>query len=207
VPDSSIRNIIFDLGGVLLNLSIANTLTSFANLSRVSPKEIERIFITAPEFEQYEKGLIDDAGFRDFIRKAYKVNASDADIDSCWNAMLLDIPVTKLELLKKLKTKYSIFLLSNTNGIHLNYINNVILPKTTGENNLDAYFYKSYYSQQMGKRKPEPEIFEQVLEENKLVAGETLFLDDNALNTEGAEKIGIKTIYITSPEHVFNVFR
>jgi glucose-1-phosphatase len=207
VPDSSIKNIIFDLGGVILNLSINNTLTSFANLSQIPPKEIERIFISAPEFEHFEKGLIDDAGFRQFIRKAYKIQASDAEIDSCWNAMLLDIPVEKLELLKKLKKQYTTFLLSNTNGIHLEYINNVILPKTTGENNLDEYFHKSYYSHRMGKRKPEPDIFEQVLTDNKLESSETLFLDDNALNTEGAVKVGIKTQYITSPEQVFNVFR
>jgi glucose-1-phosphatase len=207
VPDSSIKNIIFDLGGVILNLSINNTLTSFANLSQIPPKEIERIFISAPEFEHFEKGLIDDAGFRHFIRRAYKIQASDAEIDSCWNAMLLDIPVEKLELLKKLKKQYTTFLLSNTNGIHLEYINNVILPKTTGENNLDEYFHKSYYSHRMGKRKPEPDIFEQVLTDNKLDSSETLFLDDNALNTEGAERVGIKTQYITSPEQVFNVFR
>jgi glucose-1-phosphatase len=207
VPDSSIKNIIFDLGGVILDLSINNTLTSFANLSRIPPKEIERIFITAPEFEHYEKGLIDDAAFRDFVRKAYKMQASDTEIDSCWNAMLLDIPPEKLELLKQLKKRYTTFLLSNTNGIHLHYINQVILPKITGENNLDAYFHKSYYSHRMGKRKPEPEIFEQVLVENELDHAQTLFLDDNALNTEGAGKVGIKTVYITSPEQVFNVFK
>lgn len=207
MTDSSVKNIIFDLGGVILNLSVANTLQAFSRLSGLPGKQIEKIFITAPEFEHYEKGMIDDAAFRQFIRRAYNVDCTDEEIDRCWNNMLLDLPEAKLDLLRKLKSRYNTFLLSNTNGIHLQYINDVIIPGKDRSDSLEDYFHKSYYSHRMGKRKPEPEIFEQVLEENNLVSGETLFLDDNALNTEGAEKIGIKSIYITSPDHIFDVFR
>lgn len=207
MPDSSVKNIIFDLGGVILDLSITDTLKSFSRLSGLSFKEIERIFISAPEFEHYEKGTLDDAGFRQFIRKAYHVDCTDEDIDACWNAMLLDLPTKKLELLETLKSRYNTFLLSNTNGIHLNYINQTILPKAAGISSLDDYFHKSYYSHRMGKRKPDAEIFEQVLEENNLQAAETLFLDDNGLNTEGAAKVGIRTVYITSSDQIFDVFR
>jgi glucose-1-phosphatase len=207
VPDPSVKNIIFDLGGVILDLSVTDTLKSFSKLSGLSFKEIERIFISAPEFEHYEKGSLDDAGFRHFIRQTYRVDCSDADIDACWNAMLLDLPAKKLQLLENLKSRYNTFLLSNTNGIHLDYINQVILPKAAGIVSLDKYFHRSYYSHRMGKRKPDAEIFEQVLEENNLNASETLFLDDNGLNTEGAAKVGIKTIYITSSDQIFDVFR
>ena len=207
MPDSSVKNIIFDLGGVILDLSVADTLKSFSRLSGLSIKEIERIFITAPEFEHYEKGTLDDAGFRHFIRQAYRVDCTDSDIDACWNAMLVDLPASKLQLLESLKERYNTFLLSNTNGIHLNYINHTILPKTAGVTSLDNYFHRSYYSHRMGKRKPDAEIFEQVLEENNLLASETLFLDDNGLNTEGAAKVGIRTIYVTSSDQIFDVFR
>ena len=192
---------------MILDLSINNTLQAFSRLSGLSFKEIERIFISAPEFERYEKGEIDDVEFRDFIRRAYKVQQSDQEIDQCWNAMLVTIPPAKLDLLNTLKSRYRVFLLSNTNGIHLHHINRTILPALTGENSLDQYFHKSYYSHQLGMRKPDVEIFEHVLDDNDLVAEETLFLDDNALNTEGAAKAGIKTVYITSPEQVFHVFR
>ena len=203
---SSIKNLIFDLGGVILDLSVDDTLHSFSKLSGIDKEKVRQLFVSSPEFELYEKGGMDDVTFRSFIRKVYNFNASDTEIDQSWNAMLLGIPLTKLELLKKLKEKYRIYLLSNTNGIHLNYINGVILPRVTGEQLLDSYFHRAYYSHCMGKRKPDAEIFEQVLEENNLIAEETLFLDDNAVNIEGANALKIKTIHVNSPELILDYF-
>jgi glucose-1-phosphatase len=207
VGDTKVKNIIFDLGGVILDLSVKDTLYAFSKLSGLALREIERIFITAPEFELYEKGNITDEEFRQFIRRVYNAQHSDTDIDFCWNAMLLTIPSAKLDLLMTLKSTHNTFLLSNTNGIHLHHINNVILPKLTGERNLDGYFHRSYYSHQLGMRKPDVKVFEHVLSDNGLAANETLFLDDNALNIQAAAMAGIKAVCITSPEQVFHVFR
>src|SRR3954468_17258516 len=143
---------------------------------------------------------MDDQSFRQYLKQIYKVDASDEAIDVCWNAMLLGIPLVKLKLLQRLKDTYTVLLLSNTNEIHLSYINNVILPGVTGERSLDLYFHKAYYSHRMLMRKPEPEIFEYVLKENQLNAEETLFLDDNASNIEGAASVGIKTVHVTTPD-------
>jgi putative hydrolase of the HAD superfamily len=191
VPASSVKNLIFDLGGVILDLSVDDTLQGFSNLSGIKKDTVKEIFVSSPEFEQYEKGDFGDAEFRDFVRKVYKIQASDPEIDTCWNAMLLGLPLIKLQLLQKLKEKYQVYLLSNTNNIHLQHINNIILRNLTGEDNLDIYFHKAYYSHRMGKRKPDAAIFQQVLDENNLKSDVTLFLDDNAMNIEGARILDV----------------
>jgi epoxide hydrolase-like predicted phosphatase len=206
VPAPAVKNLIFDLGGVILDLSVDHTIHAFSRLSGIEPAQVKKIFISSPEFELYEKGEFGDQHFRDFIRKAYKTKANDAIIDDCWNQMLRGIPMVKLELLNSLKANYNVLLLSNTNEIHLHHINEVILQKLTGNNQLDNYFHKAYYSHRMRKRKPDAEIFEQVLAENNMIPSETLFLDDNPLNIEGARSLGIQTVYVTSPDTMLDVF-
>jgi putative hydrolase of the HAD superfamily len=203
--DPSIKNIIFDLGGVLLDLSVESTLTSFSKLSGLPKAEIKQLFETSHEFAQYERGALSDAEFRDFIRSIYRVDASDEDIDGCWVAMLKDLPAKKLELLLELKKQYRTFLLSNTNNLHLAYFNTISLAPFK-QSSFDDYFHQAYYSHLMGKRKPDAEIYEQVLDENKLDPEQTIFLDDNVSNLEGAGKLGIKTIHIPTPDFLFTLF-
>lgn len=157
------------------------------------------------EFHDFEKGLISDNHFREIVRDMLHVRASDSDIDNCWNAMLLDIPLERLQLLEHLKTKYRVFLLSNTNEIHLNCFSTIIRD-ATGRSSLDGYFEKAYYSHRMKMRKPDPEIYEAVLEENKLTPSYTFFLDDNLSNLEGAERCGIKTFHVQHPDLIFKLF-
>ena len=203
--DPSIKNIIFDLGGVILDLSVESTLQSFSEVSNLSKDEIKLIFETSPEFEQYERGEITDTEFRNFIRKVYTIKATDAIIDTCWSSMLKELPKRKLELLLVLKNSYQTFLLSNTNSIHLAFFNDVSLAPH-GTNSFDSYFHKDYYSHLMGKRKPDVAIFQQVLDENKLIPEQTVFLDDNLHNLAGADKLGIKTIHIPNPEFFYTLF-
>ena len=157
------------------------------------------------EFHDYEKGLISDNHFREIVRDMLQVGASDSDIDNCWNAMLLDIPLERLQLLEHLKTKYRVFLLSNTNEIHLNCFSNIVRD-LTGKLTLDEYFEKAYYSHRMKMRKPDSEIYEAVLQENELTPGHTFFLDDNLSNLKGAELCGIKTFHVQHPDLIFKLF-
>ena len=129
LADRSIKNLIFDLGGVILDLSVDTTLRSFANLSGIEKSTVKRLFVSSPEFEFYEKGGISDEDFRKFVKTLYRIDAPDESLDACWNAMLLGFPRKKLELLETLKRKYNVYLLSNTNNIHLEYINNILLPR------------------------------------------------------------------------------
>lgn len=202
----SVKNLIFDLGGVILDLSVETTLEHLARLSGIPKEKAIEIFHHSPGFNEYEKGGMDDASFRQYLKEIYRVNASDEEVDACWNAMLLGIPPAKLKLLKTLQQQYNVLLLSNTNDIHLNYINSVILPRITGETSLDLYFHKAYYSHRMNMRKPDAEIFEYVLQANNLIPSETLFLDDNALNVAGAQSVGIKTVHVTTPDLILEYF-
>jgi glucose-1-phosphatase len=202
--DKTVKTLVFDLGGVILDLAVDKTVQAFAVLAGVSTEKAMQIFQGSPEFNVYEKGGMTDQQFRDFLRFAYTPKSSDEEIDTAWNQMLRGIPVVKLELLEQLKKKYHVLLLSNTNEIHLSYINSKLLPP--GAKSLDQYFHKAYYSHRMLKRKPDAEIFQQVLRENNLVPGETLFLDDNLMNIKGAESVGIKTVHVTTPDIILSYF-
>lgn len=202
-----VRNLIFDLGGVILDLHVERTLSSFAALSAVPVETVVEKFNTASGFLAYEKGAIDDAGFRAFVRDLYGTRASDEEIDTCWNAMLGDLPTARLQLLLRLKERYRVFLLSNTNEIHLQHINEVILPGVTGERNLDVYFHRAYYSHRMLKRKPEQEIFLEVVQDNNLLAAETLFVDDNTANVDAARQVGLHAVHADRHDFVINYFK
>jgi glucose-1-phosphatase len=203
--DRSIKNLIFDLGGVILDLSVDTTLQSFSTISGIDTNRVKQLFVNSPGFESYEKGEISDSEFRDFVRKLYKIEVDDEVLDTCWNAMLLNIPLEKLQLLETLKKTHRVFLLSNTNDIHVHYINNTLLPRVT-EKSLDDFFHRAYYSHTMKKRKPDAEIFQHVLEEENLNPNESLFLDDNLANIDGASKLGIKTVHVVNPNMIFDYF-
>lgn len=203
----SIKNLIFDLGGVIIDLSIDRSIEQFAVLSGMKKEKVNEIYNTTPGFEVYERGLMNDTDFRNFVREVFSVKSTDEQIDTCWNAMLLGLPLRKLDLIESLKKDFSVYLLSNTNGIHLNYINQIMLPDLTGNGKLlDSYFHRAYYSHIMKKRKPNADIFEQVLNENSLLARETLFLDDNLANLEGAKQLGIQTVHVHTPDLILNYF-
>ena len=206
LTDRSVKNLIFDLGGVILDLSVDTTLSSFANLSGIEKNTVRKLFVSSPEFELYEKGEISDEDFRAFVKALYKIDAPDERLDACWNAMLLGFPLKKLELLETLKAHYNVYLLSNTNNIHLQYINHTLLPRVDHHRTLDDFFHHAYYSHRMKKRKPDAEIFEEVLAEGNFLPAETLFLDDNQSNVEGAHKLGIKTVHVVNPDMIYDYF-
>jgi FMN phosphatase YigB (HAD superfamily) len=204
LTSSTIKTLIFDLGGVILDLSVDHTLQAFSKLFNVDKDEVTAIYHKGGGFELYEKGELTDQQFRAFVRETFG-NVTDNEIDECWNAMLLGIPATKLQLLKKLMNSYQVILLSNTNNIHLQYINQMIMP-ALGAASLDPFFHRTYYSHLMRMRKPDAEIFLKVLTDNNLNPEETLFLDDNKLNVEGANAVGIKTLHVTKPDLIFDYF-
>ncbi|MBB3700436.1 HAD-IA family hydrolase [Flammeovirga yaeyamensis] len=188
----SYEAIIFDLGGVILNLRYENTLEKFAEILQkpVAP------FYTKKEqtslFDDYEKGNISSADFRKGIRGLVDAPITDEQIDEAWNAMLLDLPVERIEMLKEVGKKYRIFLLSNTNEIHIHAFNKIV-KDTLGEDfgDFKKLFERGYYSYEMSDRKPHPSIFETVIEENKLDKSTTLFIDDSIQHVEGAKKAGL----------------
>lgn len=199
------KNIIFDLGGVIINLDEQKTIRAFAQLSSLPEDTIEKSILQFKEYHLFEKGLIPPDQFRNALRDKFQIEASDDEIDQCMNAMLLDIPVQRIKLIKSLNQQ-AIFLLSNTNQIHYTRFNQ-IFTATTGEENLNDCFKKAYYSHLVKMRKPDREIYECILRENDLQATETLFLDDNLTNLEGAQSIGISTFHVKHPSQLFQLFQ
>ncbi len=199
---NNVNTLIFDLGGVVINLSYQKTYEAFSQLSGKSVEEIAQLAQQLEEFKHYETGKLSDATFRDFIRSRMGIKASDADIDAAWNAMLLDIPSSRLRTLLKLRESYQLFLLSNTNSIHLLNFNDRV-KKVSGQPNLAYCFDKAYYSHEIGMRKPDVEIYQHVVKENALVPARTLFFDDLVPNLAGASQAGLQTYHVTNADELF----
>jgi len=135
----------------------------------------------------------------DFIQQLKEIainkDISEEEIISHWNGILKDIPAHRVDLLKKLSGKYRLILLSNTNHIHMDYIRNYMLAEF-GEDILQENFHTCYYSQEIGLRKPNKEIYEFVLQQQKIKGSESLFLDDKKENLTEPEKLGIQTFLV-----------
>ncbi|CAG4993703.1 Alpha-D-glucose 1-phosphate phosphatase YihX [Dyadobacter sp. CECT 9275] len=199
MKNDKIKNIIFDLGDVILNIDVPLASLSFADLSGKDQKEVLTIFRENDVFRQFETGFLSEADFRNFVRSILNNNEwDDHIIDKAWNSLLLDLPLERVELLKKLSQSYRLFLLSNTSSIHITQVHK-ILHAATGIEKLDDLFEKVYLSYEMGLMKPDIRIYQQVLDDSGLSAEETIFLDDNLDNINGAAKLGIEAIHVQKP--------
>lgn len=195
---NEIKNIVFDLGGVVLNIDFALTIDAFVNLGVKDFAQLYEKSHQDPIFDKLDKGLINPEEFRNEIRKILKLDLTDSQIDSAWNAILLDFPPENIRLLSELKKSHRNFLLSNTNAIHYPVYTET-LHNNFGIADLSMLFEKTYFSFQVGLRKPDKEIFELLLNENKLIPEQTLFIDDSLPNIETASKLGIQTL-LFNPE-------
>ncbi len=191
---SSIRNIIFDLGGVVLNINVRLTVEALKNLGWKNAGDEEELQKNKELFFNFEKGLITSETFRSRLRLLTQDNHNNAEIDAAWTAMILDIPSDRVKYLENLRNHYRLFLLSNTNEIHKEKFHREFEQKYGYP--FYELFDRNHYSHEMGKRKPDPEIFLQVLDENRLISSESLFIDDMVDNVKSAESVGMKGLYI-----------
>lgn len=187
---SEIKNIIFDLGGVIINLEIQKTIDAFNKLSGVPFETIYTQLQQSNLFDLFDKGLISENDFFVELANTIQTKASKDQLITAWNAMLLDFPIHRLNLLKKLSSSYQLFLLSNTNETHIIEFESTLF-KQHGLHNLDSLFKKVYYSCRIKMRKPDVEIFNMVLMKNNLNPNETMFIDDSPQHVQGALKTGI----------------
>ncbi len=202
---AKIKNIIFDLGGVVLDID-----------ESIVYKELEKMGISTSELA-HSKEFIDimskfDTGIytAPTFRKKTKAllgqeKMTDQRFDAIWNAMLLDIPRERIEAIEKVKKHYKIFLMSNSNVIHYDlYVRDLQLR--FGYNEFDELFNKSYFSFAEHLEKPDPRFFELILDHEGLLPEETLFIDDTAANIKVAKSLGINTYHISRDELVRNLF-
>ncbi len=199
-----IKNIIFDLGGVFLNIDYPKTQIAFEKSGVVNFHDLFTQHHASPLFENLEIGKISAVEFYDEFRSLSKTNLSNEQIEIAWNAMLLDFPKERLDWLQKIKLKYNIFLFSNTNQIHYDAFMKIYRDNFQADN-FNAHFIKAYYSQNIGLRKPYPESFEYILAEQQLDRSQTLFIDDTEKNIEGAKKVGLQTIHLVAPKTILDL--
>ena len=164
----------------------------FAELSDKSFTEVLTKYEEAEFFNDYETGGISDAQFRSAIKNELSITASDIQIDEAWNAMLLQVPVSRIEAFNVLRSRYKLFVLSNTNDIHIKKFYEIFDHLDSGCP-FQAYFDKVYYSQEIGTRKPNATAWTPILNEYNLSPERTLFIDDRLDNIQAAEKLGLMT--------------
>jgi haloacid dehalogenase superfamily, subfamily IA, variant 3 with third motif having DD or ED len=199
-----VKNIIFDLGGVVLDIDYNKTQMAFVNLGITHFHELFAQQNSSDVFAKLETGKISEESFYDEFRKETKKNLSNEQIETAWNAMLLDFTAERINLLEALGKKYNIFLFSNTNAIHHKFFHKKYF-ETFSKANFDSLFHKAYYSHIMGLRKPTPESFLYIIEEQKLGISETLFIDDTGINIEAAKKLGLQTKLLLAPETLLHL--
>lgn len=202
---SEYPNIIFDLGGVILNIDYGRTIDAFKQLGI---KRFDEQYTQAAQtalFDDFERGQTGPHGFRRGIREQLGLTASDQEIDNAWNAMLLDLPAERLDLLSKLQAVKHTFLLSNTNRIHVECFERAI-NDAHGMAGLSSLFESVYYSCDVGMRKPEERIYQMVVKRHGLDLSDTLFIDDSIQHVEGARRAGLHAYHLTRGETIHDLF-
>ncbi len=192
---NKIQTLILDLGGVIFDLDYMATPRAFEQLG---VKGFESAFSKAAQhhlFDRFEKGQITEQEFFDGIRAYTGIPLADREIEQAWNAMLLGIPDSRFQLLRQLAKNFDLFLLSNTNEIHIrNFCGE--LENKYGKNPLEEIFIRCYFSSRMSMRKPDREIFESVIRENRVDPSSAIFIDDSPQHVRGAIKAGLPALHL-----------
>lgn len=199
----NIKNIIFDLGGVILDIEPHLTVEEFKNLGFENLESTGSLFFPNELLDRLELGQISPDIFREEIKKSVQGNITYDQINFAWNKLLMGFSEDRINLLQQLKPRFKLFLLSNTNQIHYDFYNRNF--RNQFGFNFSVLFSKSYYSFKLNLRKPDESIYKRVLEENNLIPSETLFIDDSKINTDAAEKLGIKTYWLSKGETINSI--
>lgn len=185
-----IKNIIFDLGSVLLDIDVDKTLRSFDNIG-VSGQRLEEIYREPENFLMlFEKGAIDAEAFRNAFRNLSENHLTDQQINDAWSAMVVGFPEHKVELLKCLANRYDLYLLSNTNEIHVPIYTRQFRETSEGIS-FEDIFTRIYYSHVVKLSKPNPAIYIYMMNDSGIVPEESIFIDDLQRNVEAAIATGL----------------
>ena len=201
---NGIKNVILDLGGVILDLDVQATIDSFTGMGFPPLKSTDIILSKYPFFNDYETGKIGSDEFITHVAESSGNRYRKEEIVSAWNAMIRGFRKENINLCLRLKETYRLFLLSNTNAIHEVYYNDQ-LAEQHGIANLDRIFERVYYSHVLNLRKPGPEIFQFVLADAGIEASESLYVDDTLVHVEAANKLGFRTHHLAAPQQLTEV--
>lgn len=195
-----IKNIVFDLGGVLVPLNREACNRAFSKIGFKDFNSILNNYVQEGFFLQYEKGAISSEKFRSIVREymlpPFNQNVKDSEIDNALESFLDDIPLERFELLLSLRKNYKLYMLSNTNPIAISYVEKLFLKRGK---KMEECFDRVFLSYQMKMTKPNRDIFTSMIDQAKMNPSETLFIDDSPANIEAAAKVGLKTL-LYSPD-------
>jgi glucose-1-phosphatase len=211
-----LKNLIFDLGDVIIPIDMGAPIRNFAQLAGLPEADVKALFLEHNLWFHYETGVVDDEGFRQGVRQLLRQHHSETSarptteewtdeiIDFTWNTILLDLPVERVERLEQLKASgnYRLFLLSNTSAIHIRQVNQMLAA--LNKPILQDLFERVFLSYEVQLAKPSPEIYQHVLQEAGIVAEETAFFDDNAANIAAAAALGIQAVHVVAPKTILD---
>ncbi len=202
---SNIKNLILDLGGVVLDVDYHKMVDTFKSYNI---PDFDKHFTQAQQadiIDRFEEGKCTIEEFRNGIRDLVGVNLTDKQIDDAWFSMILELPEERIQLIGLLKLKYNIYLFSNTNELHIE----MLKKKYEEQFGFDIFtflFNKSYFSNEIKMRKPHPESFQWILDDAGIKAEETLFIEDSPQHIEGAKKVGLNTYWLTGGETLIDLY-
>ncbi len=197
------KAIIFDLGGVIIDLGFDEMVKKFDQLGIKNFGDAFNPLRQIDFFEQLELGSISSEEFYKKFRKNFLTDLSNDQIEATWNLIIKDFKIERMLLLEKLAQNHPLYLFSNTNAIHARYFEKNCLNQLGKP--LSHYFHETFYSHELHLRKPEPAAFKEVLRRAKLQAEETLFIDDNHENILGAKSVGLQTYHLKFPEDLLDI--
>jgi putative hydrolase of the HAD superfamily len=202
MKNSKIETIIFDFGGVILDIDPQLTYNEFAKFGPKSIQDDKIKVITG----KFERGILTPEKFRSQMCEALGIKITERQFDDAWNALLFDIPSERIEIIEKVKSHYNTLLLSNSNEIHYDlYVRDLQLR--FGYREFDSLFHKAYFSFDTHLAKPDPDAFEFIINQHDLKLEKTLFIDDGAENIDIAKSLGLKTYLLQKPERIRDIFR
>lgn len=200
---SDFENIIFDFGGVIINIDYQATINAFKKLGIPNFDHLYSQAQQSDLFDAIETGRISPQHFINGILQLLPAGITPNQVVHAWNAMILDIPEDRIDFLIELSATKKIYLLSNTNSIHIDKALREWNAKS--QYPIEQVFTKVYLSHEMGMRKPNPEIFQRVCKEQGLDPSETLFIDDSIQHVHGARAAGLYAHHLITGESIQSI--
>ncbi len=190
------KSVIFDLGNVVVDIDLKITFQRFKELGFYIDENFLKKYHQTPIFKDFEEGRVSSHEFTSELLQKMKQGVTKEEVIDAWNSLLGDYKDERISTIIKLRQTHQVYLLSNTNSLHIESCSN----RVPIVGSLDKLFDKIYYSHEMGMSKPSDAIFKRVLEDANIKAEETLYLDDSLANVEAARKVGIESWLVEYPD-------
>jgi len=200
-----IKNIVFDLGGVLITLDRSEAVNRFKKAGLTNAEELLNAYHQRGIFLELEEGKLSREEFYEAVRKEAGKFVSNETIEYGWMGFMKEMPEYKLIMLEELKRKgYRLYLLSNTNPVIMSWaFSSAFSPQGKS---IEEFFDKLYLSYQIGYTKPHPEIYRFMFNDSGMIPSESLFIDDGSANVEMGKQLGMKTYLAENGEDFRHLF-